>query len=523
MTLPLPGFRTVSRGGARLFGLALVVVSAISLHGAARADDAMAQRVAEIAPALEAYIEKGMSAFDLPGLAIGIVTDDRLVYGRGFGRRGEGGEPVTTGTVFQIGSNTKAFLAAAMAIGVDRDRLAWDDRVVDLDPGFRLMDHWVTGEFRMFDILAQRSGLPPLANDMYGMLGADVGEKIASLRHVEPATSFRAAFTYTNITHLIAARILAKAFGRSDWSEVLESEILRPLGMTDTSWTMEGIEAAPDHAQGYLWSPEGSVEVPFNRLMPYDYAGAGEINSTIDDLQRWVRVQLADGTFEGRRLVSSDALAVTLAPRVPIRKGASYAMGWIIESTPNAEITWHNGGTVAFGSYIGLARGEDVGVIVLTNQAHAGLPDAIGRWTLDRLLGNPEIDYAAIDLEAAKTAAAAMAKAFERPAGALPSIPLSSFAGDWSNPVFGTSNATVDGDALNLALPTGATLRLEPWNGDTFTVGLVPEGEMAVIAASFGPLPLGFAQFRIDGSGTYRKLAIDFTMESQEYVFTRDE
>jgi hypothetical protein len=273
---------------------------------------------------------------------------------------------------------------------------------------------------------------------------------------------------------------------------------------------------------GHLWSASGSTEVPFNRIMPYEYAGAGAINSSIDDLQHWIRMLLADGVFEGKRIVSSVGLAVTRTPRVPIRQGMSYAMGWILESTPNGEITWHNGGTTSFGTFIGLALGQDLGVVVLTNQAHMGLPDAVGKWVFDRLLDNPEVDYAAADLAAAKAADAAARKSFDKPADALPPIALAPLAGDWDGTVFGESALTVDGEALRLALPTGAVLRLEPWSGDVFTVRLLPEGDMATMAANLGPLPLGFAQFAVDATGQYRDLDMNFILEPQEYHFRRE-
>ena len=158
----------------------------------------MEPRVKALIPDLEAYIQSGMKAFDTPGLAIGIVTGDRLVYAKGFGVRSKAaGAPVDSRTVFQIGSATKTFLATTIAIAVDRGKLHWDDRVVDLDPEFQLKDPWVTREFRVFDLLAQRSGLPPYANDMVGILGADEAAMIRSLRHVEPVSSFRSTFAYT--------------------------------------------------------------------------------------------------------------------------------------------------------------------------------------------------------------------------------------------------------------------------------------------------------------------------------------
>src|SRR5260370_17534727 len=104
------------------------------------------------APRLEAYVADGMKAFDNPGLVIGIVAADRLVYAKGFGVRKKGGKPVDTRTVFQVGSTTKAFLATTMAIGVDRGKFRWDDRIVHLDPDFQLKHPCVTPDLRMLDI-----------------------------------------------------------------------------------------------------------------------------------------------------------------------------------------------------------------------------------------------------------------------------------------------------------------------------------------------------------------------------------
>ena len=183
--------------------------------------------------------------FDIPSLAIGIVANNRLIYAKGFGVRSKSnGLPVDTRTVFQIGSTTKAFLTATMAIMVDRGKLRWDDRVVDLYPEFRLKDPWVTREFRVFDLPAQRSGLPPAVNDILAMLNFKEPEMIRSLGHVEPVSSFRTTFAYTNVTHLLASRIVAKAAGAPDWNAVVQKELLDALGMKDSTYT-----ARPAHRQ----------------------------------------------------------------------------------------------------------------------------------------------------------------------------------------------------------------------------------------------------------------------------------
>jgi CubicO group peptidase (beta-lactamase class C family) len=482
----------------------------------------MEERVWALIPALEAYIASGMKAFEVPGLAIGIVAGDKLVYAKGFGVRSKGGGvPVDTRTIFQIGSTTKAFLATTLAIMVDRGKLRWDDHIVDLDADFQFKDPWVTREFRVFDLLAQRSGLPSYANDMLGMLGIDEATLIRSLRHVEPVSSFRSTFAYTNITHLLAGRIVAKAAGAADGDRVLQQELLDPLNMKDSSYTAEAIQAAANHAEGYRWTPNGTIEVPFTQLFPYDFGGAGDINSTIEDMAHWVRLQLGHGSFEGQPIVSSENLAFTRTPKVAISDKISYALGWIIQQTPNGNIVWHNGGTSGFGAYIGIVPDRDVGVIVLTNETNMGMPDALGRWTLDRILGNPEADHVAETLKAARANFETAAQLFAKPATPRSFPPLAPLVGSFSNPSMSKAAVVLEGEALVMEfLATGAKLTLEPWDGEVFTAKLLPIGRFAAVAEALGPLPNGFVQFQIDKHAKLNLLRLSFD-DGQAYEFKR--
>jgi CubicO group peptidase (beta-lactamase class C family) len=479
--------------------------------------------IAGVKPGAEAYITSGMKAFDTPGLAIAIIANDRIVYSKGFGVRSKaGGAPVDTRTVFQIGSATKGFLSATMALMVDRGKFKWDDRVVDLDPEFQLKDPWVTREFRVFDLLAQRSGLPPYANDALGIFGLSRTELIRSLRYVEPISSFRSTFTYTNVTHILAGRIVAKVDGAKGWNTVLQKEILDPLGMKETTYSAEAIEAAPDHASGYLWTPDGTSEVPFTQIFPYDFDGAGDINSTVEDASRWLRFQLGNGAFEGHRLVSAENLAVTHTPKVALSDKVSYAMGWIVQQTPSGTIIWHNGGTSAFGSYFGMVPEKGVGVVVMTNEANIGFPDAVGRWVLDRILDNPNVDPAANALKNAKAAYAKSVKLFAKPDNPRPFPPLAGLAGNFSNPGIGKANLALDGDALVLTLRAGgAKLRLAPWDGSIFTAKLTPLDKFAAVAEDLGPMPNAFVQFQMDKEAELNVLRLSFD-DGQAYDFTRE-
>jgi Beta-lactamase len=353
------------------------------------------------------------------------------------------------------------------------------------------------------------------------MLGYDQPAMIRSLRYVEPVSSFRSTFAYTNITHMLAQRVVARAMGAPEWDDVVRTEIFEPLGMTDSSFTADAIEASSDHTVGYSWTPEGTVEVPFTPIFPYGFGAAGSINSTVEDLAPWVRLHLAGGSFEGERLVSEENLAVTKVPRVGMSDTFAYAMGWVVQSTPNGRIVWHNGGTTSYGAFIGTAPDRDLGVIVLTNEINVGFPDAIGEWTLDRLMGNPEVDHVAAKLAAAKAADAAADALFAEPASPRPAPPLGPLAGDFANPAFGAVSVAEDAGALVLAFAeTGARIRLDPWDGGVFTASLVAEGQFAAVAANLGPLPLGFVQYQMDKAGKLDLFRLSMS-DGQVYDFRR--
>jgi CubicO group peptidase (beta-lactamase class C family) len=262
--------------------------------------------------------------------------------------------------------------------------------------------------------------------------------------------------------------------------------------------------------------------VPFTQLFPYDFGGAGDINSTVEDTARWVRLQLGNGTFEGRRIVSPENLAITRTPKVAMNDKLSYALGWIVQQTPNGNIVWHNGGTSGFGAYIGMLVDKDVGVVVLTNEVNVGFPDAIGLWTLDRILDNPKVDYVADTLKAAKTQFETTAKLFAKPASPRPFPPLAPLAGNFVNPSFGNAAVALDGDALVMELQaTGTKLKLETWDGDVFISRLMPLGQFAPVVEALGPLPQGFVQFQMDKDAKLNLLRLSFD-DGQAYEFRRN-
>ncbi len=264
------------------------------------------------------------------------------------------------------------------------------------------------------------------------------------------------------------------------------------------------------------------MEVPFTPVFPYDFDGAGDINSTIEDASRWLRFQLGNGLFEGRRIVSAANLTVTHTPKVAMSDKVAYAMGWVVQQTPNGTIVWHNGGTSAFGAYFGLLLEKDVAVVVLTNEVNVGLPDALGRWTLDRILGNPKVDVVAETFKAAQAGYQKSTSLFAKPANSRPFPAMAPLAGSFTNPGIGKATLAVDGDALVMRLDvTGAKLKLAQWDGDIFTANLMPLAQYAAVAEDLGELPAAFVQFQMDKDARLNVLRLSFD-DGQAYEFTRE-
>src|SRR3984885_14219737 len=183
---------------------------------------------------IDTTVARAMKAFKVPGMAVGIVKDGKLIYAKGYGVRELGkAAPVDIDTLFQIGSNTKAFTAAALAILVDEHKIRWDDKVIDIIPEFRLYDPYVTREFTLRDLLSHRSGLGIGAGDLMFYPNTDFSraEMIRGLRYLKPVSSFRSQYAYDNLLYMVAGQVVTTVSGQT-WEEFVTRRILQPLGMS---------------------------------------------------------------------------------------------------------------------------------------------------------------------------------------------------------------------------------------------------------------------------------------------------
>jgi len=193
----------------------------------------------------DAVVERARKTFDVPGIAVAVVKDGRVVYSKGFGVRKLGeAAPVTENTLFGIASNTKAFTSASLAMLVDEGKLHWNDRVIDYLPSFQMSDPYVTREMRIRDLLVHRSGLALGAGDLMFFPTTDLSseEIIKRLRYVPLATSFRSAYAYDNVLYSVAGKVIETISGKT-WAAFIKERIFSPLGMSASKTSISDSQA----------------------------------------------------------------------------------------------------------------------------------------------------------------------------------------------------------------------------------------------------------------------------------------
>jgi CubicO group peptidase (beta-lactamase class C family) len=483
-----------------------LLVGGLLLGGLAH--DLQAQRRADPLAGLDAYIEKVRTDWGIPGIAVGIIKGDSLIYAKGFGVKEAGKpDPVDPRTLFAIGSNTKSFTATAAAMLVDEGKLSWDDKVIDRYPGFRLYDPYVTREIAIGDILSHRSGLGRRGDALWYGTGYSRDEIVHRIRFLKPNAPFRTVMGYQNIMVMTAGEIVGKVSGLG-WDRFIQDRIFAPLGMTASNTSVTALAGLPDVASPHTIEDGKARVIPYRNI---DNIGpAGSINSNIVDMAKYVRMHLGDGTFEGKKLVSAANLGVTKTPHINVggvgdslTHFTSYGLGWVLLDYRGRKIAWHNGGIDGMLSEMWTVPDEKLGVVVLTNAApHAAGPPIV-REIIDRfLVGKGTKDYEAEALAQAarqRSAQEAQEKKLEaeRVPNTTPSLPLERYVGTYADSLYGDLSVSLDQGKLALHY-TNFTTPLEHWHFDTFR-GVPGQG-------SLGKL---FVTFQLDSRAKVAKLVVD--------------
>ncbi|QQS48302.1 MAG: serine hydrolase [Acidobacteriota bacterium] len=469
------------------------------------------------AAALDAVIEEALKYWQTPGAAVVVISDGKVAYLKGFGVRDlKTKQPVTADTVFAIGSTTKAFTTAAMALLVDEGKMQWDDPVRKHLASFRLADPLASENVTMRDLVTHRTGLSRHDLLWFGSPWSRA-EILRRIGLVPLSQSFRSVFQYQNIMYLAAGEAVAATSG-SSYEDFIRQRIFLPLGMKNASLSVIDAQKSPDHATPHFKRGARIEAMPWRNL---DNVGpAGSINASISDLSAWIQLQLGDGTSGGKRLISADNLREMHTPQMTIRlegrwklffpenvtSQLNYGLGWFITDYRGQHLVMHGGTIDGFRASIMLAPKKGIGIAVLANLNQTQMPEATCYNLLDRVLGLPPLDWNSYIGERARLFEAEQVKAFTtryaaRKTGARPSLPLSAYAGEYFDPAYGSAIIRVEGAQLVVAW-SSLKSKLEHFHFDTF---LAREERLATELVQFQLSPDGEVESMRFLSTTFRK------------------
>ncbi len=457
----------------------LLACITFSIHAFAQTDTLPAF----VKDSLDSYVTNALSAWQVPGVAVCIVKNGKVVLMKGYGVKELGGsDKVDENTLFMIGSNTKAFTATALAMLEADKKLSLDDKVTKWIPPFKL-DNKAAGEQAIIrDLLCHRIGFQTFQGDFtYWTSNLTRAEVIEKMSHIKAPYPFRTKWGYTNAAFLTAGEIIPKACGMQ-WEEYLKEKIFAPLGMNSTLALSKGFPDAPNKCAAHTRFDGKIVKIPFCTID--NLAAAGSIGSSVNDMSHWVMAQLNGGKYDGKQAIPAAAIAQTWFPHSILGNGgkqfntghfALYGLGWFLEEYCGKKVVSHTGGVNGFVTSVTLVPEEKLGIIVFTNTDDNNFYEAL-KWEIaDAYLGKPYRNYSKVYLgfftQQNKQEESLDKKMMDSVALKLNlSLPVTGYCGSYTNDVYGNMSVVLEGGELKMKFSHHPNMyaRLESLGGNRF-------------------------------------------------------
>jgi CubicO group peptidase (beta-lactamase class C family) len=424
-------------------------------------------------------VAKGLEGLKVPGIALAIVVEDEVVLAKGYGFKDlENKAPITADTLLAIGSSSKAFTVFALGTLADEGKLDWDKPLRTYIPWFKLHDSFASDRLTPRDTVTHRSGLPRHDLSWYNNTAISREDLVRRLAHLKPTADLRATWQYNNLMYLTAGYLVEVLTGKT-WEDGVRAQVLDPLGMKRTNFSVDDSQKDADFALPYR-EREGKIErIPFRGLT--NMGPAGSINSSVNEMSRWVLVHLNGGKLGDAQIINPQTLQdmhlvhmpTGETPAIPEVTPANYGMGWFVDSYRGHGRVHHGGNIDGFSAMVSMIPRDRVGFVALANKNATGLPELLIRHATDLILGLEAKDWVG---EAAKskvkgdeaTKEAEKKKATRRVVDTKPSHKLEDFAGDYFHPGYGDLKVTVEKGAPAFVY-NGITTPLEHWHYDVFS------------------------------------------------------
>ncbi|MFK8010991.1 MAG: serine hydrolase domain-containing protein [Marinicellaceae bacterium] len=311
-------------------------------------------------------LDQRRKAHHVPGLAIAIVKDNKVIFSKGYGVSDiDKNTPVTDHTMFGIGSTTKAFTANLIAMLVDDGILNWDDPVTKHLPHLQFNLKKSEDQITLRDMMSHQTGFTRF-NLLYANGEVKRNDILNAATKAEPWAEFREKFLYTNLM-VTGAGVAAAQSVNTDWESLLESRLLDPLGMKNTTARFKTVQENPLLSSGYMWLEEQNKHKKLRMHNITNIGPAGSINSNAVDMTKWLKLQLNKGNFDGNQIVSTTQIEETWSPQIKVGNGASYGLGWIMRDLQGQKMVVHDGSVEGYSAIVALLPETNLGFVLLTN------------------------------------------------------------------------------------------------------------------------------------------------------------
>lgn len=432
------------------------------------------------------YAEAARAAWNVPGMSLVIVQNGKVILSKGYGIRELGKNArVDTQTLFGCMSTTKAMTAVAMGMLVDEGKVSWDDKVTKYLPNFHLDDRYVTGDIRIRDLLTHNTGVGNADFLWAWTPELTSAEVVRRMQYAKQEYPLRGGFIYQNIMYLVAGQVIEKASGMP-WERFVTERIFIPLGMKSTfaNYTLSMKYANRSTAHFEI---KGKIQ-PIPEDIADPIGPAGSVWSTSDDIGKWVNFMLGSTTVNGKQLLKPSTYQELLRPQVVIPPNGgfypttaltkphwtTYGLGWFQHDYRGEMVNFHTGSLDGRTAIIGLIPDKKFGIYIFGNVDHAEVRHALMYKAFDLFaFGDDSRDWSIEakslydGLKATGKKQADELKAKRNP-NAKPSLPLSAYAGKYSDPFFGSMNVVLTDGKLRLVVTKELSAALSPWHFDAF-------------------------------------------------------
>jgi CubicO group peptidase (beta-lactamase class C family) len=483
-----------------------------------------ADPAAKAKKALEGFDEtvaKSLAQLKVPGVAIAIVKDKDVIFSKGFGFRDvETKLPMTADTIMAIGSSTKAFTAFTLGTLVDRGQVEWDKPVRDYIPWFRLYDAQAGERLTPRDLVTHRSGLPRHDLVWYNNRTSTREQLVRSLAYLPPTADLREKWQYNNMMFLTAGFLVETLTGKS-WEEAVRTLVFEPLGMGRSNFSVLESQKDKDFALAYDEREGKVVKIPFRDISIV--GPAGSINSSANEMSRWVTVHINGGKYGDKQVIGANTLADLHTPYMttggvstrPDITAPDYALGWMVDNYRGHGRVHHGGNIDGFSAMVSFLPNDGLGFVVLTNKNGTALPELLIRTAIDRILGLEAVDWIGDAVKKLAEGEAVGKKAEEKKAtrrrpGTAPAHKLDEYGGDYIHPGYGDLKVTLKGTQLGF-IYNGIATPLSHWHYETFN-GIKTEDP------TFEDMKL---TFRTDVNGNVVGVAVPFEPSLDDIYFVK--